>query len=71
MISFDITVTGGMIGSRLAEDPEELGYALKALIEEAPDDLGKEIAKYNDEADCTTMAEFLRLLADQIEAASA
>lgn len=71
MIGFEHYVSGGEVGRKLAQDPEELGYALKELLDNGSDKMGAEVAEYLDPSDADAVVDFLRLLADQIEAATA
>lgn len=71
MIGFEHYVSGGQIGHALASNAEELGHALSAMIEAAPEDLGSDVAIFFSEADCVAMVDFLRRLAEKIEEAAA
>lgn len=67
MISFDVSVSGDQVGRALANDPEELAYALKAMSEWDGEDLGAELAFYLYADDAAGIAAFLRFLAEKIE----
>lgn len=69
MIHLDLTISGGILGGKLAQDPEEASYAITAMIEEAPSDFGEELAEYS--AHAPDLVSSLRTLADQVEAAIA
>ena len=70
MIELDISVSGGQLGRKLHDDPEELWYALVSIHEEANEDgrsLGRALSAYAGESDCENMAKFLREMADGLE----
>ena len=69
MIDLYHSVSGDQIGRALVADTEEFGYALVAMIEDAPDDLGTTIAEELPDSEAKNVVDFLRLIADQIERA--
>lgn len=69
MIGFEHRVSGSEIGRALVNDAEEMTYALIAMIEDAPEAIGADLAVYLAEGDIDAVCDFLRLLADKIEAA--
>lgn len=64
-IFLDLSVSGERLGSELANDPEELAYALQALASDAGDHLYREVSDHLFE-DPGGVVLFLRCLADQI-----
>lgn len=69
MISLELHISGRELGAALARDPEELSHALIELIEYGSDNLGDELWSYLPDNEEAAVIDFLRLLADQIEAA--
>jgi hypothetical protein len=70
MLTFDISVSGGQVGRQLATDPEELRYALEAIMEEVPAaELGEDlIRQFYSFGQAQEIADYLRTLADRITA---
>lgn len=68
MLTFDVTLSGGQIGSQLISDEEEMAYALKAMAEDASPNtfqrIAEEIPFGSEEAICA----FLMQLHDAIKA---
>ncbi|GAB1361787.1 hypothetical protein MASR1M32_10230 [Rhodobacter sp.] len=69
MIYLDASYSGGTLGSALAKDPEELAYALCALIDEGALENAREIADLAPYGRAGDIVTFLRELADKIEEA--
>lgn len=70
MITLSLSVTGGELGRELANDPEELVYALQTLEEwKSAKELGKEMAEVLGTAEAHELAEFLRALARHVDSA--
>jgi hypothetical protein len=70
MIELYMSVSGGMLGRELHNDPEELWYALVSMHEMAKENgtsLGQEMTEYAGQSDCENMAKFLREIADGLE----
>lgn len=67
-IYFDVYLDGGVIGYKLAHDPEEATEALLALARWAPTDFGEELTDHMVSEHHAPLAQFLRRLADQIHA---
>lgn len=72
-IQLELTVTGPQLASALLGDEEEFAYALKEMAEFASTGtimrLGEEIAGYTSDVAQSAIMDFLRALADAIEAA--
>lgn len=67
-IQIETTIYGDQIGRALANDPEELAYALKAMSEWDGAELGADIAAIYVWGTHTEIAAFLRAMADEIDA---
>jgi len=72
-IHVNITLYGGQIGEALAQEPEELYYALQNIAEdESPEEmyrLASEVAEHAN-GKAGEIVQLLRTLADEIEGAS-
>lgn len=70
MLTFDVSVSGGQVGRQLAADPEELRYALEAIMETVPVvELGEDLIRHlHSFGQAQELADFLRALADRITA---
>ncbi|SFY18150.1 hypothetical protein SAMN04244548_02972 [Paracoccus pantotrophus] len=69
-IYLEVPVTGGTIGYKLADDPEEAAYALKEMARYAGEDFPGQLAEHT-RWEAEECAGFLRKLADAIEAGAA
>lgn len=69
-VCFDVYVTGGSIGSKLAGDAEESWYFFQQLVNDADDNYHTDVADHACGEDATKVAAFLRELADAIEKAA-
>ena len=67
-IQIETTIYGGTIGRALANDPEELAYALAEMSRDDATLLGTEIVASAPYGSCDRIVTFLRCLADAIEA---
>lgn len=69
MITFEGQLSGRQIGIKLADDPEELAYALVELADCSAKQLGEEVAEFvpGGEEGAQKVIRFLRDLADAIE----
>ena len=45
MLTFDVTLSGGQIGSRLIDDEEEMAYALEAMANDAAPNTYQRVAE--------------------------
>ena len=66
-ICLDVYVTGGMLGTKLANEPEETWYCLMELASDAAEDFCTEVADHASGLAADTSVIFLRKLADAIE----
>lgn len=69
-ITLDVYVTGGSLGTKLANEPEETFYCLKEMASDSDDSFPKEVAGYAYGEDRDNVVAFLRELADAIETES-
>lgn len=69
MIHLEASYSGATLGGALANDPEELAYALCALIDYGAMENAAEIADLAPYGRAGDIVTFLRKLADKIEAA--
>lgn len=69
-MQIETTVTGGQLGRLLAQDPEELGYALEAMAEAMNGHLGSYASDLylEHEPRVPEIIAFLRAFADALEA---
>lgn len=65
-MQFGVSVTGGQVGGALADDPEELWYALREIADIGNDDV-EQVAEYAHGHEAEIVTKFLRKLADAIE----
>lgn len=70
MLTIDCQITGGQLGRKLADDPEEAYYALEAMFEDAASDFAEEVAEYPDPHGAEVLARELRKLADALDEAA-
>ena len=70
MINLEVITTGGVLGRKLMEDPEEMAYALSAMIEVSYPKGLQEIADCIPFGEHADIAEFLEGLAKAIRGAS-
>lgn len=70
MINIEVSLSGSQVGRHLALDPEELRYALEAIMEEVPAvELGENLIQHlHSFGQAQELADFLRALADRITA---
>lgn len=66
MIELEVSFSGAQLGCKLAQDEEELFYALVEMTDFKPERLGKEVAGYCGSDDADKIAAWLRKLADVI-----
>lgn len=71
MIYLEHAVTGGTIGGKLAEDPEEAYYALVELVDESPSDFAEQVAEFSDGENAETIATWLRTMASAFDEVAA
>lgn len=67
MITLDVSITGGQIANKIAQDPEELWYFLKELAEYDNGEIHSAVAEYANGLDAGAAVIFLRNLANAIE----
>lgn len=70
MISLNHSVSGGEIGRLLVDDPEEMADLLSELDLSTNEKFGGQVADYIIGEEAKRICQFLRRLADQIEAAA-
>lgn len=66
-IQIEVVVTGTELGRHLANDPEELAYALLEMSEWDGEELGKAVAQSMPWGHGAVVAAFLRAIADAVE----
>ena len=71
MIGFDVHFSGGQLGKALADDPEELAYALEAIFNRDRLGLATDIAELVPPACALGVAKMLRAWANAIEGEAA
>lgn len=69
MITIETQISGGEIGRKLADDPEELFYALEAMAEVNWRDLGGELAEHCWGSSAEKIAALLKHLLENVEGA--
>lgn len=70
MLTIDCQITGGQLGRKFADDPEETYYMLEALFDEAPSGFAVDVAEYPDPRQAEWLAGHLRALADALDEAA-
>lgn len=69
MITLETQITGGQLGGRLVDDPEETWQMLMEMADGHADDFPNEVAEYAYGESATEVVAFLRIMADRIEEA--
>lgn len=71
MITISTQVSGSQIGSELANDTEELAYALVALADDVGLDGMREVAEYMDEHDAKNVVGMLEVMIEALKGGAA